>query len=87
LIQTVTVTPGTSQNIKVYGLDNYYNYRVLILNKDMNPNASGVVNVKHPSAVGLRCYYLSAPSLNSTKNITFAGMYFQGNNTNYVGQF
>ena len=87
MITTVTITPGTSQSIKVYGMDGYNAYRVLIINKDLNPNASGVVNVKHPSSVGLRCHYLSAPSLNSTKNITFAGMYFQGNNTNYAGQF
>ncbi len=86
-VETVTVIPGTSQSIKVYGMDTYYSYRVLIINKDMNPNITGVVNVKHPSQGGLRCYYLSAPSLHSTTNITFAGMYFTSNNSNYQGQF
>jgi hypothetical protein len=86
-VEMVTVTPGTSQSIKVYGLDSYSYYRVLIINKDINPSISGVVNVKHPSDQGLRCYYLSAPTLNATRNITFAGMYFAPNNSNYQGQF
>jgi hypothetical protein len=68
-------------------LDNYDEYKFLIINKDTNPNISGVVNIKHSYAYGYRCYYLSAPALNSTTNITFAGMYFEGNNPNYAGSF
>ena len=87
MMTTVTVASGISQSIKVYGMDSYVAYRVLIINKDLNPNASGVINLKHPSTVGLRCYYLSAPSLDSTQNITFAGMYFVGNSSDYAGEF
>lgn len=41
VIDYTSVSAGTSQNIKAYGLDLGTEYRVLILNKDTNPNASG----------------------------------------------
>jgi hypothetical protein len=82
-----TIVGGTSQNIKAYGIEIYYDYRVLIINKDTNPNITGVVEVTLDYPDGMRCLYLSAPDLSSTSNITFAGMYFVGNNSNYVGAF
>lgn len=81
IIYYTSVAAGTSQNIKAYGLDVGTDYRVLILNKDMNANASGNVEITLQYASGMRCMYLSAPSLSSTTNITFAGMNFVGNST------
>lgn len=61
-----TITSGTSSSIKTYYLD-YGSYDgVLMLNKDMNTGASGVVNVKLVDQSGLNCIYLSADNLSST---------------------
>lgn len=87
IIYYTSPSAGTSQNIKAYGLNLGTDYRVLILNKDTNPNATGEVDITLHYASGMRCMYLSAPNLSSTSNTTFAGMSFVGNSTEYVGQF
>lgn len=46
-----------------------------------------MVNVKHKYPSGFRCFYLSAPNLTSTSDITLAGMKFVANRTDYVGMF
>lgn len=85
-IALTTITAGTSSNVKMYGLNNYGgNYRVLIINKDTNPNISGTVDIKLPFTEGIRCVYLSAPTLDETANITFGNLSFVSNSTNYVG--
>lgn len=78
---------GTSQSIKAYGIKVYNDYRVLIINKDANPNASGVVKLSMDYSDGIRCYYLTAPNLSSTSGVSFAGMSFVGNSSDYTGQF
>ena len=61
-----TIISGTSSSIKTYYLD-YGSYDgVLLLNKDMNTGASGVVDVKLTDQSGLNCIYLSADNLSST---------------------
>lgn len=44
-IDKAVVSPGLSDSIKIYGIDYYYNYGLLILNKDMNSSRSGEVKV------------------------------------------
>ena len=43
--------------------------------------------VKLNTTSGLRCSYLSAPSLSSTTDATFAGMSFKANATEMSGYF
>jgi hypothetical protein len=85
-IHKVPIAAGSSSNIKVYGLDDW-GYRVLILNKDTDINANGIVKIKLNHTGGIRCSYLSAPSLSSTTNATFAGLSFKANSTEVSGHF
>jgi hypothetical protein len=86
-VDRVPIVSGTSQSIKAYGLNSYNGYRILLINKDLSAALSGVVSIRHDYAGGLRCYYLSAPSLASTADISFAGMHFLGNSSAYAGEF
>lgn len=82
-----TVVSGTSSKIKAYGFDNYDEYGILILNKDNSTSANGTVDVKISITTGLRCMYLSAPSLSSTEGISFNGYSFVSNSSVPVGEF
>jgi hypothetical protein len=57
------VTAGSSSRIKIYGLVLGSQLQVVMLNKDTNPNASGVVNLTISSKEAIKCLYLSAPAL------------------------
>ena len=85
------ITAGTSGSIKAYGFLIPTELIIVIINKDTNPNASGVVNVTISSNEIIKCQYLSAPSLSSTSGVTWMGYSFingssapQGNYTFFV---
>lgn len=86
-IDKAVVSPGLSDSIKIYGLDYYYNYGLLILNKDMNINNSGEVNVMINDLSGLYCIYFQADNLTSTSGATMGGVSFIGNNSLPVGNY
>jgi hypothetical protein len=86
-IMIPTVVSGTSSKIKAYGFDNYGYYAVLILNKDTSPSANGTVDVKISYTTGIRCMYLSAPSLSSTSGISLNGYTFTSNSSYPQGEF
>jgi hypothetical protein len=60
---TQTVTAGTSGSIKVYGFYALSLQGFLLINKDTNPNASGVVQINFVSGANMSCIYMSASSL------------------------
>ncbi len=68
-------------------LDYYYNYGVLILNKDTNPNISGEVAITLRDVSGLFCLYLTAPNLSSTSGVTLGGLSFIANHSAFVGNY
>lgn len=72
---TQTVTAGTSGSIKIYGFYLLSQQGFLLINKDTNPSASGVVQINAASSYNMSCMYMSASSL-SSKNISIAGYYF-----------
>jgi hypothetical protein len=85
------ITAGTSSSIKAYGFLIPTQLTVVILNKDTNPNASGVVNVTLNSRESIKCHYLTAPFLNSTTGVRWMGYTFisgssvpQGNYTFFM---
>ena len=78
---------GTSSKIKAYGLDLWYDYRILLLNKDNQTNASGIVKVTIEYLNGMTCWYTSATSLASTTGIKMAGYSFKANSSRPVGLF
>jgi hypothetical protein len=82
-----TVDSGTSSKIKAYGFDDYGDYSILILNKDTSPSANGTVDVKMSHTTGIRCMYLSAPSLSSTSGISLNGYTFTSNSSYPQGEF
>jgi len=78
---------GLSSNIKIYGFSFTQAFRVLIINKDMNPNLTGTVDLILPYTNGVSCIYLSANNLTSTFGVSMAGIQFISNNTNYLGNY
>jgi hypothetical protein len=86
-IDQTAVTSGTSSSIRVYGLDYYSNYGVLIINKDMNSSSSGDVAVRLNNQNGLYCIYLTASDLTATSGVTLAGINFVANQSSFVGNF
>jgi hypothetical protein len=83
---TQTVTSGTSDSIKVYGFYSLTQQGFLFINKDTNPNASGVVQINIATSYNISCMYLTASSL-SSKNITIAGYSFIPGNFSTQGNF
>ncbi len=83
---TQTVISGTSDSIKVYGFYSQTQQGFLFINKDTNPNASGVVQINSISSFNISCIYMSASSL-SSKNITIAGYSFIPGNFSIQGNF
>jgi hypothetical protein len=81
------VRGGASEKIKVYGLNSGLQLSLLLINKDINTNSSGTVEVKASSNDYFECLYLSAPSLTSTTGITLAGYTFNGGSATPVGNF
>jgi hypothetical protein len=84
------VTAGTSSSIKAYGFTLTGQLQIVLINKDINPNASGPVQITVNSSDIMKCLYLSAPNLSSTTNVTWMGYTFnsgssapQGNYTFY----
>jgi hypothetical protein len=73
-IQIPTVSPGISSSIKIYGLDFYSTFGVLILNKDINSNMTGYVKVSMTDLSGINCIYFEAPSLSSTSGVKVGGV-------------
>ena len=86
-IDKAVVSPGLSDSIKIYGLDYYYNYGLLILNKDMNASRSGEVKVMIKDLSGLYCIYFQADSLSATAGATLGGVSFIGNHSAPVGSY
>lgn len=82
-----SVIAGTSSNIKAYSLTVNNQFQIILLNKDTNPNASGVVQILIYSNDVMQCQYLTAPSLNATSNVSWAGYYFVGGNIIPQGNF
>jgi hypothetical protein len=81
------VTAGTSSSIKVYGGVIATQTQIVMINKDTNPNASGVVQLLIGSNDQLECLYLSAPTLASTANVTWAGYSFIGGSSVPQGNY
>lgn len=81
------VTAGSSGAIKIYGFTIATQTQIVMLNKDTNPNATGVVQVLIQSTDVLKCLYLSASSLSATTNITWAGYTFIGGNSTPQGNY
>jgi hypothetical protein len=81
------VTTGVSSKIKIYNFDYWTKNGFLILNKDTNSSASGIVAIKNTDTNGMSCIYLSASSLSATSGITINGVEFVGNNPNPVGNY
>lgn len=82
-----TVIPGLSSNIKIYGFSFSSAYRVLIINKDMNPNLNGTVDLVLPYTNGISCIYLQANNLSSTSGVSMGGIQFIPNSTSYLGNY
>lgn len=82
-----SVVNGTSSSIKVYGFTIPNQFITLIINKDSNPSASGVVNLLIYSNDQLECLYLTAPTLSETTNIKWAGYNFVGNSSTPQGSY
>lgn len=70
------ITAGSSSSIKIYGCIVNTQMQIVLINKDTNPNSSGVVQIKANSNDYARCLYLSAPSLSSTSGVSWAGYNF-----------
>ena len=81
-----TVYPGASNNIKIYSFNNSANIGFLLINKDINPNASGIIQINMKSPNLMKCLYMSASSLTSS-SLTLGGYYFIGNNSAPQGNF
>jgi len=86
-IERPTITAGSSASIQSYGLNQDTSYAFILLNKDMNQNLAGKVQIALSYPSGINCLYLSAAHLNSTSGITFAGLSFGANNSHYVGDY
>jgi hypothetical protein len=83
---TNTFEAGTSSNIKVYTLYASNQVTFMIINKDINPSASGVVQINMTSSFNMTCLYMSASDL-SSKDISIAGYKFRAGNTSAQGTF
>lgn len=83
---TQNVTAGSSSNIKVYGFSSFNSLAFVFINKDLNPAASGVVQVNMNTNYYMACMYMSASDL-SSKDITIAGYRFRADNTTPQGNF
>jgi hypothetical protein len=60
----------------------------LILNKDTNPNASGIVQVKTHDITGMDCiYFTSGGNLSAINGFNIGGLSFVGNYSFPVGNF
>jgi hypothetical protein len=86
-IDKAVVTAGTSASIRIYGIDNYNTYGVLLLNKDTDRTHVGEVAVKIKDPRGLHCVYLTASDLNATSGVTIGGVEFVGNRSAPVGNY
>jgi hypothetical protein len=80
-------TAGLSSNIKAYGMSIQNQLQIVLLNKDTNANASGVVRVLSKTNDRMSCLYLTGGSLNATTNITWAGFSFIGGNSTPQGNY
>ena len=86
-IEKPTITAGTSANIKVFGLQSYWgDEKVMIINKDTNPSANGYVSITLATNSNLRCFYLTASSLDA-KSSTLAGLNWISNTSAPQGAF
>ena len=82
-----TMAAKASQSIKVYYLDYWSYYGVLILNKDTSTAANGEVEVIMTDKTGLHCIYLSASNLSATSGFSYGGYSFISNNSIPQGLF
>lgn len=78
---------GSSSSIKAYGMSIQNQLQIVLLNKDTNPNASGVVKILIKANDNIQCLYLTGSSLNATTNITWAGFTFIGGNSTPQGNY
>jgi len=83
---TFTVNSGTSSNIKIYGLNSYNLVGFVIINKDLNKSASGIIQINMTSDYNITCLYMTASDL-SSKDISIAGEYFIPGNSSTQGNF
>jgi hypothetical protein len=81
------ITAGSSSSIKAYGFLIPTQLQIVLINKDTNPNASGVVNVTVNSTDYIKCLYLTAPSLSATSGVTWMGYSFISGNSVPQGNY
>ena len=82
-----TIRGGSSLNIKSYAFGIQNQMQIVILNKDVRENASGIVVIEANYTDRIECLYLSAPSLSSTTGVTLAGFSFIGGNSTPQGNY
>lgn len=85
-----SLSPGSSSNIKVWGLESTFKFRVVILNKDTNSSASGEVNIQAmaTSSTKMKCVYLRAPSLTSkAPDMSIGGYQYNADSSVPTGTF
>lgn len=81
------IIPGTSGNIKAYVFSISNQIQLVLLNKDTSPNASGFIQVVANTTDIMQCMYLTAPRLNATNNISWAGLNFIGGSSVPQGNY
>lgn len=81
------ITAGTSSSIKAYGFLIPTQLTIVIINKDTNPNASGVVNATISSRESIKCHYLTAASLSATTGVTWMGYSFNSGSSAPQGNY
>jgi hypothetical protein len=81
-----SVLQGSSSSIKVHALKAGNTVSLILLNKDTNSSASGVVTLNSSSRADVSCIYLSATSL-SSKTVTLAGMSLTSGNSTLQGSY
>lgn len=81
------IQAGSSSEIKVFGFRKTFSYRVLIINKSLNKNLNGTVNIKIGDLSGLNCIYLQAADLSSTENVTIGSVQWSSNTSQFVGTY
>jgi len=81
-----SVFQGSSSNIKVHALKAGNTVSLVLLNKDTNSSAAGVIKLNTTSKADVSCIYMSATTL-SSKTVTLAGMSMTSGNATLQGSY
>jgi hypothetical protein len=84
------LSAGTSGNVKVWGFQSNFLYKILIINKDTNTSLAGKVTIyaQADSRTTMSCIYMEAPSLTSKADqIKIGGHYYIGGNSTPHGTY